>query len=117
MPKIIYIDEVEIKNKIVLLRVDFNVSLNPNHTIADDARIKQSIPTINLLLKNNNRAIIVSHLGRPKGIDKKFSLKIVADKLKEYLPNIEISLAESIESVKEKNGYFPTSRHRHFSSC
>ena len=102
MKQITYIDEVEIKNKIVLLRVDFNVSLNPNHTIADDARIKQSIPTINLLLKNNNRAIIVSHLGRPKGIDKKFSLKIVADKLKEYLPNIEISLAESIESVKEK---------------
>jgi len=102
MSKITYIDEVEIKNKTILLRVDFNVSLNSDYTISNDARIKQSLPTINYLLKNNNRLIIISHLGRPKGIDKKFSLKIVADKLKEYLPNIEISLAESIESVKEK---------------
>jgi len=102
MKKITYIDETEIKNKIILLRVDFNVSLNPNYTISNDARIKQSLPTINYLLKNDNRLIIISHLGRPKGIDKKFSLKIVVDKLKEYLPNIETSLAESIESVKEK---------------
>jgi len=102
MKKITYIDETEIKNKIILLRVDFNVSLNPNYTISNDARIKQSLPTINYLLKNDNRLIIISHLGRPKGIDKKFSLKIVVDKLKEYLPNIEIFLAESIESVKEK---------------
>lgn len=104
MKKIIYIDEVEIKNKTVLLRVDFNVSLNPDYTISNSARIKQSLPTINYLLKNNNRLIIVSHLGRPKGIDKKFSLKIVADKLKEYLPNIDMSMADNIESVKEKKG-------------
>jgi len=104
MSKITYIDEVKIKNKTVLLRVDFNVSLNPDYTISNDARIKQSLPTINYLLKNNNRLIIISHLGRPKGIDKKFSLKIVVDKLKEYLPNVEISLTESIESVKEKKG-------------
>lgn len=103
MKKIIYIDEVEIKNKTILLRVDFNVSLNPDYTISNDARIKQSLPTINYLLKNNNRLIIVSHLGRPKGTDKKFSLKIVTNKLKEYFPNVEMSLAETIESVKEKS--------------
>ena len=39
MKKITYIDETEIKNKIILLRVDFNVSLNPNYTISNDARI------------------------------------------------------------------------------
>lgn len=103
MSKITYIDEVEIKNKTILLRVDFNVSLNPDYTISNDARIKQSLPTINYLLKNNNRLIIISHLGRPKEIDKKFSLKIVTNKLKEYLPNVEMSFTETIESVKEKS--------------
>ncbi|MFA6017124.1 MAG: phosphoglycerate kinase [Patescibacteria group bacterium] len=102
MKKIIYIDQVEIKNKTILLRVDFNVSLNADYTISNSARIQQSLPTISYLLKNNNRLIIISHLGRPKGFDKKFSLKIVADKLKEYLPNIDISLAKDAEEVKTK---------------
>lgn len=102
MSKITYIDEVEIKNKTILLRVDFNVSLNPDHTISNDERIKQSLPTINYLLKNNNRLIIVSHLGRPKGYEENYSLKIVAEQLKKYLPNISISLAKNIKEVKEK---------------
>ncbi len=102
MSKITYIDEIEIKNKTVLLRVDFNVSLNTDYTISNDARIRQSLPTINYLLKNNNRLVIISHLGRPKGIDKKFSLKVVADKLKEYLPDFGISLAKDVEKIKQK---------------
>ncbi|MEK7633485.1 MAG: phosphoglycerate kinase [Patescibacteria group bacterium] len=100
MKKITYIDEIEIKNKTVLLRVDFNVSLNQDYTISNDARIKQSLPTINYLLKNNNRLIIVSHLGRPKRVDKKFSLKVVTNKLREYLPKYGIVLAKDIEEVK-----------------
>lgn len=101
MHKITYIDEVEIKNKTVLLRVDFNVSLNADYTISNSARIEQSLPTIKYLLKNKNRLVIISHLGRPKGIDDKYSLKVVADKLKEYLPKINIFLAKDIESAKE----------------
>jgi len=66
MSNVSYIDETDIKNKTVLLRVDFNVSLNPDHSIANDERIKQSLPTINYLLKNRNRIVILSHLGRPK---------------------------------------------------
>ncbi|PIP62573.1 phosphoglycerate kinase [Candidatus Roizmanbacteria bacterium CG22_combo_CG10-13_8_21_14_all_35_9] len=102
MKQITYIDEVEIKNKIVLLRVDFNVSLNQNYTIADDARIQQSLPTIKHLLKNNNQLIILSHLGRPKGVDEKFSLKIVVKRLKQYLPSYPIVLAKTLEEVKTK---------------
>lgn len=94
MSEISYIDEVEIKNKRVLLRVDFNVSLNPNSlTIADDARIRQGLPTIEYLLKNGNKLIIASHLGRPKvDRDPKFSMKIVCNQLHEYLPDYEIKL-------------------------
>lgn len=62
MKKIIYIDEVEIKNKTILLRVDFDVSLNPDRTIADDVRIQKNLPTIQYLLKNNNRLICVAKL-------------------------------------------------------
>lgn len=100
MSEIKYIDGVEIKNKRVLLRVDFNVSLNQNNTIADDARIRQSLPTIRELLKNNNRIIVVSHLGRPKGVDKKYSLSIVVDKLKEYFPDENITLYDEPSKIK-----------------
>jgi phosphoglycerate kinase len=99
MSKITYIDEVEIKNKTVLLRVDFNVSLNADYTISNSARIEQSLPTIKYLLKNKNRLIILSHLGRPKGVDEKYSLKVVVNKLKDYLPDIDISLAKDIIGV------------------
>lgn len=100
MSKVNYIDEVEIKNKTVLLRVDFNVSLNPDHSIANDERIKQSLPTFEFLLKNKNRLVILSHLGRPKGIDKKFSLQVVVDRLKKYLPKTTVGLYENIENLK-----------------
>ncbi len=102
MSKVTYIDEVEIKNKTILLRVDFNVSLNKNLTIADDMRIQQALPTIKLLLKNNNRLIIVSHLGRPQGFDEKYSLRVVAERLKEYLPKEKIYLAKAIEELKNR---------------
>jgi len=100
MSKIIYIDQAEIKSKTVLLRVDFNVSLNPDHSIANDERIKQSLPTINQLLKNKNKIIILSHLGRPKGYDKKFSLLNVVNRLKEYLPETSIALYQDTNSIK-----------------
>ncbi|MCX7955899.1 MAG: phosphoglycerate kinase [Patescibacteria group bacterium] len=103
MKKIIYIDEKKIKNKKIILRVDFNVSLNPDNTISNDERIRQSLPTINYLLKNNNQLILISHLGRPKKYDENFSLKIIIPKLKEYLPEISISLAKTIEEIKIKN--------------
>ncbi|MFN4212922.1 MAG: phosphoglycerate kinase [Microgenomates group bacterium] len=102
MCKITYIDEVEIKRKTVLLRVDFNVSLNPDHSISNDERIKQSLPTITYLLKNDNRLIIISHLGRPKSYDKTLSLKIVVDQLKKYLPNVPILLEKNFDQIKEK---------------
>ncbi|HRP60986.1 MAG TPA: phosphoglycerate kinase [Vicingus sp.] len=94
LTEIPFIDEHHPTGKRVLLRVDFNVSLNPNSlTIADDARIRQAIPTIKLLLKNKNKVIIASHLGRPKGTpDPKYSMKIVCNQLKEYLPNHPIHL-------------------------
>jgi len=98
MKKIIYIDEVEIKNKTVLLRVDFDVSLNPDRTIADDVRIQKNLPTINYLLKNKNRLICVAKLDRPKIRDPKLSLMPVVKRLREYLPNYRITLVDDFLS-------------------
>lgn len=89
---IAYIDREHIENKKVLMRVDFNVSLTKHHTIEDDVRIQQALPTIRLLLANNNKLILVSHLGRPKGRDPQLSLSIVAKKLHHYLPDYKIVL-------------------------
>lgn len=102
MKTIKYIDEFEIKNKKVLLRVDYNISLKKDLTIADDARIKQSLPTIEFLLKNNNRLILVSHLDRPKGKDPAYSLKPVVNYLQKIFSNLKIVLIDDFLDEKNK---------------
>lgn len=99
--KISYIDDVSIVGKRVLLRADFDVSLNPNFTIADDARIRNNLPTIEYLLKNKNRVICVAKLDRPKMRDPKLSLSIVVKRLQEYLPGRTISLVQDFLNEKD----------------
>jgi phosphoglycerate kinase len=89
-----YIDEVKLTHKTILVRVDFNVALNPNHTISDDARIKQSLPTLEYLLKLHNKLILISHLGEPEKRDANFSLLKIAKRLQEYLPHNKILFVE-----------------------
>jgi len=76
------IDKVELKNKKVLVRVDFNVPLDENLKITDDKRIVSSLPTIKKIIADGGTAILMSHLGRPKGkVNSKYSLKPAAEKL------------------------------------
>lgn len=87
------IDNLELKNKRVLVRVDFNVPLDENLQITDDIRITSSLPTINKIIKEGGRAILMSHLGRPKGkVNLKYSLKPVAIRLGQLLEK-EVKLA------------------------
>lgn len=59
-----------------MVRVDFNVPLNDKYEITDDTRLKAVIPTVNKILKDGGSAILMSHLGRPKGgYEEKYSLK------------------------------------------
>ena len=93
-----YIDEVEITNKKVLVRVDYNVSFKKDGSINDDTRIKNSLPSLQLLLKGNNNLILMSHLGKPKGRDMAFSMKPVAERLQTYFPDWKIILVNDFLS-------------------
>lgn len=87
------IDDVELKGKRVLVRVDFNVPLDENLNITDDIRITSSLPTIKKIISEGGRTILMSHLGRPKGgPNSKYSLKPTAERLSELL-GMQVGLA------------------------
>ena len=87
------ISNISLNGKKVLIRVDFNVPLDKNFNITDDSRIKASLPTIRKVIKDGGKAIIMSHLGRPKnGFEEKFSLKHTLKHLS-YLLNTKVSFS------------------------
>ena len=81
-----HLKDLNIKNKTLLIRFDYNVPLQDSK-ILNDFRIKSSFDTINYCLKNNASIVIVSHLGRPDGFNKNFSLKPIFEYLKKYFNN------------------------------
>jgi phosphoglycerate kinase len=87
------IDKIQLKGKKVFVRVDFNVPLDENLNITDDIRIVESLPTIKKIINEGGKAILASHLGRPKGGPNPiYSLKPVAKRLSELL-NKDVKLA------------------------
>ena len=79
--------DIDLRNKTVLVRVDFNVPQDANLNITDDTRIRSTVPTLQYILKNGaKKLVLISHLGRPDGkVVAKYSLKPVAARLKELL--------------------------------
>src|SRR3989338_626038 len=105
------VKDLELKDKKVLLRCDFNVPQDENLNITDDTRIRASLATIKYILsKNPRKLILTSHLGRPDGkVVAKYSLKPVAQRLKELLGQevkmltdcVGETVKKDIESAKE----------------
>lgn len=95
--------DIDLRDKKVLVRCDFNVPYDENRVITDNRRIVAALPTIKYLLDNNCKVILCSHLGRPKGeVKPEFSLDIVANELSKLLGQ-EVKLAKDVvgESAME----------------
>ncbi|MDR1285190.1 MAG: phosphoglycerate kinase [Campylobacteraceae bacterium] len=96
------IRDININNKKIFIRCDFNVPMDEFLNITDDRRIRSAIPTIKYCLDNNCGVILASHLGRPKGVDGKFSLKPVAKRLSRLLDR-DVIMADDIVGQDAKN--------------
>jgi phosphoglycerate kinase len=96
-------DEPDLNQKKVLLRLDLNVPLN-NGRITDTTRIDKILPTVNFLLKNNAKVIILSHVGRPKGnVVNELSLKPICESLKNKLKQNIRLISKNIKEIESSN--------------
>ena len=97
------VKDIDLKDKKVLVRCDFNVPMDENKNITDNRRIVAALPTIKYLLEQNCKVVLCSHLGRPKGEFKpEFSLKPVAKELSKLLGQ-EVIMAEDVIGEDAKN--------------
>jgi phosphoglycerate kinase len=92
------LDDLDVEGKRVLVRVDFNVPLDENGNVTDDARIRAALPTLRELRDRGARLLLAAHLGRPKGRDEKLSLRPAAERLSELLGE-HVELAPSLDDV------------------
>lgn len=91
--------DVDVKDQIVLVRTDYNVPLAEDEAgkmrVVSDFRVRESLPTIKYLLENGaKKVVLISHLGRPEGVDEKLSLAPVAEVLAELLPGVAVGFVE-----------------------
>ena len=95
------VDDLSVKGKKVLVRVDFNVPMKDG-VITNDNRITAALPTIKKLIADGGKVVLCSHLGKPKnGPEAKFSLKPAADRLAELLPGTKVTFAADDAVVGE----------------
>ena len=96
-----YIDSYNFAGKKAIVRVDFNVPLNDKFEITDDTRIRRAMPTLKKVLEKGGSVIIMSHLGRPKKVDPKFSLKHIVDHVSECL-GVPVQFAPDCQKAQEQ---------------
>jgi len=94
------IDNYDFKGKKAIVRVDFNVPLNEKFEITDDTRIRAAMPTLKKVLAEGGSVIIMSHLGRPKKVDPKFSLNHIRQHVSECL-GVEVKFADDCQKAQE----------------
>ena len=96
------INDFDFKNKKALIRVDFNVPLDENFNVTDATRIEAAKPTIDKILADGGSVILMSHLGRPKGVERKYSLGHIVKKASEILGQTVYFSPDCIGTEAEK---------------
>ena len=96
-----HIDTYDFAGKKAIVRVDFNVPLNDKFEITDDTRIRAAIPTLKKVLAGGGSLIIMSHLGRPKGVTDKFSLKHIVAHVSECL-GVPVKFAPDCQKAQDE---------------
>ena len=96
-----FIDSYDFTGKKAIVRVDFNVPLDENFNITDDTRIRRAMPTLKKILEKGGSVIIMSHLGRPKKVDPKFSLKHIVAHVSECL-GVPVQFAPDCQQADEQ---------------
>ena len=96
-----FIDSYDFTGKKAIVRVDFNVPLDENFNITDDTRIRRAMPTLKKILEKGGAVIIMSHLGRPKKVDPKFSLSHIVDHVSECL-GVPVQFADDCQKADDK---------------
>ena len=88
------VNDFNFNNKKALIRVDFNVPLNAALEVGDTSRIKAAKPTIIKILEDGGSCVLMSHLGRPKGVQNEYSLSHIAEKVSEII-GVECNFVEN----------------------
>lgn len=96
------LNDFNFKDKKALIRVDFNVPLDEKYNVTDDTRIEAAKPTIIKILEDGGSCILMSHLGRPKGVQDEFSLRHIIDKAEEVL-GVEIKFVSDCIGKEAEN--------------
>jgi phosphoglycerate kinase len=99
------LSSIDMENKRVLIRVDFNVPLNKDGTISDITRIQASLPTIEYCIKHKAKVILLSHLGKPHGPSKELSLKPCAEALSKLLKQPVQFASDCIGDIAKKAAF------------
>ncbi|MFQ6091781.1 MAG: phosphoglycerate kinase [bacterium] len=97
------LDDIQLKGRRILVRADFNVPLDETGRLRDDTRIRAALPTIRAILSRGGKAILMSHLGRPKGrVQERLRLAPVAQRLEQLLKQRVVMAPECVGQTVEK---------------
>jgi phosphoglycerate kinase len=98
------VEDIDVRGKKVLLRVDYNVPVDKNNNITDDSRIRASLPTLKYIIERSAKVILCSHFGRPKGkVVESLRLKVAAERLSELIGKKIKALSDCVgEEVKRE---------------
>ena len=100
--KIPTIDDFNFENKKAIIRVDFNVPLDENFNVTDTTRIEAAKPTIIKILEDGGRCVLMSHLGRPKGVSPEFSLSHIVDAVSDII-GVQVKFVDDCIGEKVEN--------------